>query len=165
MIERIASIEALLSNSEFASILDADVEIFVNASWGWTTATPVVTVFAAADQGRPAVAVGFLVGFSDEQGEPGQMWIHRLPATGNQPGEIQSTVEPGGQVILPGVPVEGGARAYLNETEIAVVVDHSNFTTTIAIPDTAEGTVAITISTATPELSAVQTFVLTISTE
>jgi len=135
---------------------------FVNASWGRTTATPVVTVFAGADQGRPAVAVGFLVGFSDEQGEPGQMWIHRLPTADNQ---FQSTVDPGGEVTLSGVPVEGGARAYLNETEIAVVVDHSNFTTTIAIPNTAEGTVALTLSTATPELSAVQTFVLTISTE
>ncbi len=165
VIERIASIEALLSNPEFASILDADVEIFVNASWGWTAATPVVTVFAGADQGRPAVAVGFLVGFSNEQGEPGQMWIHRLPTADDQSDEIQSTVDAGGQITLPGVPVEGGARAYLNETEIPVVIDHSNFTTTIAIPDTGEGTVAITLSTATPELPAVQTFVLTISTE
>jgi len=161
---RIALIEALVSNPEFASILDAEVEIFVNASWGWTRAAPVVTVFSRADEQHPASAAGFLVGFSDEQGEPGQIWIHRLPTEESQPGDIESIVEPGGQVTLPGVPVEGGARAYLNETEIPVVVDYSNFTTTITIPDTAEGTVAITLSTATPELSAIQTFVLTIST-
>jgi hypothetical protein len=164
VIDRVPSIEALLSNPEFTSILDDDVEIFVNASWGRTNAAPVVTVFAGAGEKRPAVAVGFLVGFSDEQGEPGQMWIHRLPTEDSQPGApIQSTVDPGGQVTLPGVPVEGGGRAYLNETEISVVVDHSNLTTTITIPDTAEGTVAITLSTATPELSAVQVFVLTIN--
>lgn len=162
VVDRVALIETLLSDPEFASILEADFETFVNASWGWTYASPVVTVFARADEQRPAGAAGFLVGFSDGQGEPGQMWIQRLPTAINRWGEIKSIVEPGGQVTLPGVPVEGGARAYLNETEIPVVVDHSNLTTSIAIPDTAEGTVAITLSTATPELSAAQAFVLTI---
>ncbi len=164
VVDRVALIETLLPDPRFASILDADIETFVNASWGWTDASPVVTVFAHANEQRPAVAVGFLLGFSDEQGEPGQMWIQRLPNPDGKPGDIESVVEPGGHVIVPGVPVEGGARAYLNGTEIPVVIDHSNFTTTIDIPETAEGTVAITLSTATPELSAVQTFVLTIST-
>ncbi len=165
--DRVPFIEALLSDSAFASLLEADVQTFVNASSEWPDASPVVTVLAPAGAHGPAVAVGFLVGDSDlgypvEGGEPDQMWIYRLPSVADRPDEVGSVVEPGEEIVLPTVPVEGVARAYLNGTEIPATVDYTGSTTSIQIPDSVEGTVAITVSLATPELSAVRAFALTI---
>ncbi len=164
--DRVAAVEDLLADPTFSSLLDVDLEVFVNASWSWTDPAPVVTVFSKGD-GDDAAAAGFLVGHSvgplGEQGEPAQLWIHRIPSYTDRFDPIPSVVEPGAEIVLPFVPVEGSARAYVNETEIPVTVDHGDNSTTITIPETVRGTVAVTVSSATPELSAVDTFAVTVA--
>jgi len=163
--ERIPSIEWLLADPTFARILDDEAETFVTSSWGWTAAMPVVTLLAPRNGGDPPVAVAFLMGGSEEQGEPGTMWIHRLPDLDDvaDPEIAGSFAEPGQTIVVPGVPVEGGARAYVDGREIAVDVDHVHLTMAIKLPDDVEGDVAITLSTAAPELPGARAFALTVS--
>jgi len=78
---RIPFIEKLLAEPGFSRILGAGTKTFVTASWAWTTAGPVVTLLSPRAGDDPPVAAAFLAGFSEEQGDPGTMWIHRLPST------------------------------------------------------------------------------------
>jgi hypothetical protein len=60
-------------------IVEGNTESFVLASWGWTSASPVVTVLAPGTGDDPPVAVAFLTGFAEEQADPDTMRIQRLP--------------------------------------------------------------------------------------
>ena len=165
--EKSPFIEQLLADPAIMRILGTPTEAFVTASWGGTTATPVVTVLAPRNGDDPPVAVAFLTGFSEEHGDPDRMWIHRLPLAdaSTEPDVPGAFAQPGQQIVIPGVPVEGGARAYINGREIPIEIDQRNLTMTITIPTDARGDVAVTISTATPELPGAQAFALTIGVD
>lgn len=174
--DRIPHVAALADDPIFARVLDDRTETIVNASWGWTAVSPVVTVLAPRSGDEPPAAVAFLVGTSEdwtggvERTEPGRLWIHRLPTVGVGPDSEANVaaggfVEPGQRIVVPGVPVEGDARAYLGGQEIPLAVDNTELTMSFTIPDDAEGDVAVTISTATPELPGVHAFAWTVRPE
>jgi hypothetical protein len=160
--ERIPYIEELLSDPAFTRILGAGTEIVVTPSWGFSTAAPVVTVLAPRHGDDPPVAVAFLVGGLEQ--DPETVWIHRLPATGDgsMQGLAGSRVEPGQEIVIPGVPIEGGARAFVGRDEIPVAVDLENSTMAITVPEGVDGDIAVTISTATPELPGADAFAVTV---
>lgn len=162
--EKVHFIKRLLADPAITRILEGNTEAFVTASWGWTTADPVVTVLAPRDGDDPPVAVAFLAGFAQEKNEPEAMRIQRLPQRDGspEPDVAGSFAKSGQQIEMPGVALEGGARAYINSREIAIGVDHVNLTMTITLPEDVEGDVAITVSTATPELPGAHAFALTI---
>jgi hypothetical protein len=157
-------VAALRADPAIIRILEDHAETFVTASWGSTAATPVVTALAPRDGDDPAVAVAFLTGFSEEHGDPEVMWIHRLPQTDDAaaPSVAGSVAEPGRRVEIPGVPLEGGARAYVDSREIPIDVDLASLIMRITLPEDVEGDVAVTVSTATGELPGAQAFALTI---
>lgn len=163
--ERVPFIADLVANRIINRILFSDATTtFVTSSTD--EFGQVVTVLDARDADNPPAAIAFLTGWSAEQGRPGEMWIQRLPL---QPGTSEvldlapdSFVEPGQELVLPGVPVEGGARAFVNNSEIPVEVDHSNLTTTVTVPADAEGDVAITVVRSSPELPGVYAFAVTV---
>lgn len=162
--EKTPFIEGLRADPAITRILKGNTEAFVTASPGWTTAHPVVTVLAPRDGDEPPVAVAFLTGFPRGQSDPEAMRIQRLPQRDGptEPDVAWSFAESGQQIEVPGFPVEGGARAYINSREIVIDVDHENFTMTITLPEDVEGDVAITVSTSTPELPDAHAFALTI---
>ena len=73
--------------------------------------------------------------------------------------EIDTTVSPGEQIVIPGVPVEGGGRAFLGDREVPLEVDYEALEMRVTFPP---GTTVriLTISTATPELPTASAFVL-----
>lgn len=82
--------------------------------------------------------------------------IQRLPSGGQADAftpATGATVAPGGVITFDGVPIEGGARAYLNGTELAdVTVDHEALTTSMRLPDELPEMVILTFTAATPEV-------------
>ena len=159
-----AAIEALVADPAFSRILDGDTDSFVTASWGWSTAFPVVTVLAPRDGDDPPAAVAFLTGSSGEGAGAEGMSILRLPSmdAASEPDAAGSVAEPGQQIVIPGAPLEGGARAYTAGREVSVDVDLASLTMTITLPADIAGDVAITVSAATPELPSAHAFALTI---
>lgn len=163
--ERVPFIADLMANRIISRILVSDATMtFVTSSTD--ELGQVVTVLDARDAENPPTAIAFLTGWSAEQGRPGEMWIRRLPL---QPGTGEvldlapdSFVDPGRELVISGVPVEGGARAFANDSEIPVEVDHSNLTTTVTVPADAEGDIAITIVRSSPELPGVYAFAVTV---
>jgi hypothetical protein len=125
---------------------------------GWTvvpsagfSAYPVVTVATANDGGR---AAAFVLSASSSDSPA---LIQRLPNIVAQdrvtpaPGSL---VNPGDTITFGFIPVEGGARAFIDGTEIDVTVDHDSLTTSVVLPDELPGVVVLTITLATPELPA-----------
>lgn len=163
--ERVPYVEALLANPTFARILVSDTTTtFVTPSTD--DAGQVVTVLDARSGEDPPAAIAFLTGWSAEQGDAGELWIHRLPlqeaATDAPELPAGSYAAPGQDIVVRGLPVEGGARAFVGEREIPVDVDHERFTMTVTIPADAEGDIAVTLVIASPELPAVRAFAVTV---
>lgn len=162
--EKVGFIEELMADPAMVRVLEGDPEVFVTASWGWTSAAPVVTVLIPRAGDQPPVAVAFLAGIFEEVGDTGRMLIHRIPQVADPFGAefAGSSVSAGQRLDLPGTPVEGGARAYVNGREIPVDIDYKAMQMSITIPDDIEGDVAITLSAATPELPGAQAFAVTV---
>lgn len=163
--DRLPYIEELLADPTFTRILESDSTLtFVVPSTG--EGGQVVTVLDARTDENPPAAIAFLTGWSDEQGSPGHMWIHRLPLQSPTDAEVDlpagAYVQPGQDIVVPGVPLEGGARAFLNDQEVPVEVDYDNLDMTISIPDDVEGDIAVTIVTSSPELPGVRAFAVTV---
>lgn len=163
--ERVKHIEDLMADPTFARILVSDTTTtYVTPSTD--EASQVVTVLDARTGENPPAAIVFLTGWSAEQGSPGEMWIHRLPLQEPTTDKVDvpagSYVAPERKIVVPGVPVEGGARAFVNEQEIPVGVDYENLTMTITIPTDAEGDISVTVVTSSPELPGVRAFAVTV---
>lgn len=163
--DRIPYVEHLIADPTFARILDSEATTtFVTPSTD--DAGQVVTILDARDGDSTPAAIAFLTGWSGEQGSPGTMWIHRLPldppTTDTVGLPAGAYVEAGQDIVVPGVPLEGGARAFLDDREVPVEVDHQDLTMTIAIPEDVEGDVAVTVVTSSPELPGVRAFAVTV---
>ena len=154
-------LEELLSDADIMRLLESSPRTFETAST--SEGMPVVTVSAPGETGKPPAAVAFLTGFSRERADSKTFMILRLPAsdrTGRSPSS--SAVEEGDQIEFPGVPVEGGARAYVDGAEVPVGVDHVSTVLRVNLPAGVRGDVVITLSMASPELPTVYAFPITI---
>lgn len=137
-----------------------DVVVTVTPSWSFTKPTPVVTVSTGFDTDGGIVATAFLVDPDQPLGFDGGP-IHRVQTVGDTP-EIDTTVAPGEQIVIPGVPVEGGARAFLGDAEVLLEIDHDALEMRVTYPQ--DTTVRVlTISNATPELPTATAFVLDVT--
>ncbi|MGB5756606.1 MAG: hypothetical protein WBM50_06800 [Acidimicrobiales bacterium] len=139
------SIDGLISDFGWLST-EPDLEYLVVPSWGWTVAAPVVVVSS------PGRAAAFLVGY-DVAGNPSE--IVRLPSPAPAPDPPEGTMVAAGDIItLPGVSVEGGARAFVDDIEIPAEVDHERLVTTAQLPDELPESFVLTVTRATPEFPA-----------
>lgn len=143
----------------------ADPTTFVSPA---TDDTGVVVTFLEPRNGdTPPAAAAFLVGRNYDQGSTDTSWrIHRLPLDPPTTASVElpagSYVESGQKIIVPGVPLEGGARAFANGEEILIEVDYDNLSMAITIPDDVEGDLAVTVVTSSPELPGVRAFAVTV---
>lgn len=163
--ERIPHVEDLAADPTFARILESDTTTtFVVPSTD--EGGQVVTVLDARQGENAPAAIAFLTGWSGEQGNAGTMWIQRLPLDSPTTDTVDlpagSYVQRGQDIVVPGVPSEGGARAFIGDQEVPVEVDYDNLVMTITIPDDADGDVAVTIVTPSPELPGVHAFAVTV---
>jgi hypothetical protein len=163
--ERVPFVEELVNDATFAQALASEATtMFVTPSTQVGTGASVVTMLDARSGDDPPTAFAFLVGWSDEPGDRGGMRILRLPLAG---GSVQpdlppgSLVRPGQEVVVPGVPVEGGARGYLNGAEVPVTVDREHMTMSFVVPQI-EGDTAVTLAVDTPEVPDVRAFAVTV---
>jgi hypothetical protein len=157
-------VEQLAEYPPFARIIASDtVTMFVMPSTA-NRGGHVITIMDPRSGDSPPVAVAFLTGLSGDDDDE-RWWIHRLPAIDAAAGAALSDdgyVEPGEQVVVPGLPVEGGVRGFVNSTEVPVKVDLENETFTIIVPPEASGDIAVTFVVSTPEEPLVRTFAATV---
>jgi hypothetical protein len=119
----------------------------------------VVTAVVRTDAANRREAAAFVVAGTpgSPRGTPAK--IQRLPAQGQDvrpaPG---GAIAPGQPLVLSGVPVEGGAVAYVNGDEVPATVDHGAMTTTVVVPPSAGGEAVVTLVLATPELPVAHSF-------
>lgn len=152
-----AVFEKFLIDFEWAKRTD-DIGWSVVAAGGFGT-SPVVTVV----DNNYGMAAAFVL--SPSSGDfPVQ--IQRLPEPAPASDRIDpplgSVVKPGDVITFSGIPVEGGARAYIWINEIEnVTVDHETLTTSIVLPDDLPEIVVVTLSLATPELPGAMALVFT----
>lgn len=162
--ERVQYVEQLAEYPPFARILAADMTTtFVTPSLGGYN-RQVVAVLAPRSDGVPPAAVAFLTGPSGE-GDAERMWIQRLPAidaAANAELSDDGYLEPGEQVTVPGLPVEGGVRGFVNGVEIPVEVDQEGEQFSVVVPDNASGDIALILVVATPEEPIVHSYAATI---
>jgi len=125
-----------------------DPELLVVPSFAFVEAAPIVTV---ANSGEPGVRVPSFVLSIRQSGEP--VRIERLPTIDLPPNPLPvSAVESGEIVAFDVFPIEGSARAFLDEQEIGVAVDWELGTVNILLPDELPQTFTITVTFATPEI-------------
>lgn len=134
-------------------LADDDPEILVTPSVATVTVeptvVPVATVVADVDGARRAAAFVF----TDPTAGP-QLRIDRLPTeTVPLSPEPGASVEPGAVVVVATVPVEGGARAFINGLEVPSSLDLEGHTIIVPIPVDIAGDAVLTVSVATPESS------------
>ncbi len=145
---------AFLADFDWLTI-EGGLGFFVVPSFGFTVASPVVTVFSVGDTLRAASFVMSL----PEDGIP--LLIDRLPQAWSQVGDdLPVEVGPDNTLIVEGVPTEGGARAFLGYDELEVVVDYDSSTTNIQLPDDLPADGVITFTSATPEVPAAMAIVV-----
>jgi hypothetical protein len=150
-----------LATDPILSILaQEEVVVTVTPSWSFTEPAPVVTASTDRDTGVGLVAAAFLVDPRQPLGFDGGS-IHRVQTVEDTP-EIDTTAAPGEQIVIPGVPVEGGARAFLGDVEVPIEVDYEALEMRVTYPpDTAAR--VLTISSATPELPTATAFPLDVT--
>jgi hypothetical protein len=153
--ERIPFIEELLTRLDFPRIVNQEgTEMFVTPSWGWTGADPVVTVLAPREGLNLPVAAAFTVDIPADDTD-GPIGIRQLPRMDFpwSPDTGVTYTETTGVVEVTGLgPVEGGVRAFVNDTEVPVAIDLEAGTMTFTLPDgVGESDVAVTLSIASPE--------------
>lgn len=124
----------------------------VTPSFSFGDPTPVVTVIGRSADGEVEHAIAFVVARDEDDDVSTLPLIVRLPgplADATPPSG--STVSPGETVALPGLPLEGGATAYIDGTEVPIDVDYEAQETTVTVPDLRGGDFVLTVSLATPE--------------
>lgn len=162
--ERVQYVELLAEYPPFARILNSDTTTtFVTPALNNDNAQ-VVTILDARSTNSAPVAVAFLTELRNEDGHE-RMWIQRLPpfdanATPELPND--GFVEAGRQIVVPGLPVEGDVRGFVNGDEVPVEADLENETFTVVVPPDASGDIAVTLVVSTPEEPIVRTFAATV---
>lgn len=126
-----------------------DPQLLVVPSFAFVEAAPVVTV---AKSGEPDVrAPSFVLSIPQDVGP---VMIERLPTIDLPPSPLPvSAVEPGEILAFDVFPIEGIARAFLNEQEIGVAVDWELRTINVLLPDKLPQTFTLTVTFATPEIA------------
>lgn len=150
-------VSELADDPVLSTLAREEVVVVVTPSWAFTDPASIVTVSTGEGTEGLLVAAAFLVDTRRLPGFDGGP-IHRVQTVGGTP-EIDTTVAPGEQLVIPDVPVEGGGRAFLGDREIPLEVDHDAFEMRITYPPEATARI-LTISTATPELPTATAFVL-----
>jgi Galactose oxidase, central domain len=162
--ERVQYVELLAEYPPFVGIVASDTTTtFVTPSLD-NDDGHVVTILGPRTADGPPVAVAFLTGLSGEGGAE-RWWIQRLPATDSTANAELSDdgyVEPGEQVVVPGLPLEGGVRGFVNGVEVPVEADTENEQFIVAVPEQASGDIALTFVVATPEEPIVRAFAATV---
>jgi hypothetical protein len=162
--ERVQYVEQLGEYPPFARVVAAETTTtFVTPSLDGHN-RQVVTVLAPRSDGVPLAAVAFVTGPSGE-GDAERMWIQRLPAiddAANAELSDDGYLEPGEQVTVPGLPVEGSVRGFVNGVEIPVEADQESEKFSIVVPDNASGDIALNFVVATPEEPIVRSYAATI---
>lgn len=162
--ERVQYIELLAEYPPFARILNSGTTTtFVTPSLDDDNGQ-VVTILDARSTNSSPVAVAFLTELRAGDGDE-RMWIQRLPPTdANATPELPDDgyVQPGQRVVVPGLPIEGGVRGFVNGDEVPVEADLENETLTVVVPPGASGDIAVTFVVATPEHPIVRTFAATV---
>ena len=102
-------------------------------------------------------AIAFVVARDDDGDASTLPPILRLPGPKAEPTPSNgATVSPGDTIALPGLPVEGGATAYIDGAEVPVDVDYDAQETRVTVPELRRNDFVLTISLATPEEPAAQ---------
>src|SRR5699024_1382809 len=113
--ERAQYVQPLAEYPPFARIVASDsMTMFVTPSMDGDE-SHVVTMMDPRSGDSPPVAVAFLTGLAGD-GDGERWWIQRLPAIDAAASAELSDdgyVEPGQQVVVPGLPVEGGVRGFV----------------------------------------------------
>ena len=126
-----------------------DRKVFVTTAAGFTPPL-VVTMTVPSAVEKPKRAQAFVVG---QKLDGDKMKILRMdltePPITPLPGAL---IKPGDRVVLDGLPVEGGALAYVDDVEIAVDIDHEKVQTSVKVPGVNKSEIVITFSLATPEV-------------
>ncbi|MGI9601504.1 MAG: neocarzinostatin apoprotein domain-containing protein [Acidimicrobiales bacterium] len=142
--DREAGLAAMVE--EFPWITGAISDLYVNPPNTFRGAEAAVTVMSVDG----AQAASFVL--ADETDEGLAIW--RLPFLDQSEPAAGSRVSGGDIITFPGVAVEGGSRAFIGETEVAVVSDHEGLQTHVALPDELEpGVLVLTLTSASPEIS------------
>ena len=144
--------EALEPFRSLGGLFGVGTRLFALPSAGFEV-LPIVTVVSAPDQGAPRAAA-FVVGQPRQvENLSDRPLIERVPGAADgadpPPGTL---VAPGDRISVPGVPVEGGARAFIDDREVDAVVDLATNTTGITVPDHVQDAFVLTVSMASPEL-------------
>lgn len=137
-----------------------EVVVTVTPSWSFTEPGPIVTASTGLDTDAGVVAAAFLVDSRQPLGFAGGP-IHRVQTVAETP-KIDTTVASGEQIVIPGVPVEGGGRAFLGDAEVPLEVDYDALEMRVTYPPDTSVRV-LTISLATPELPTATAFVLDVT--
>jgi len=139
-------LELIRVMDSYAWLSNEDVRLVVVPSFARLEAQPVVTVVSGD------LATTFVMSLP-VAGEP--LRIERLPNTEDfdvlvspSPG---STVNPGDTIVFGTMPLEGGSRAFLEDQELVVVVDHEALTTSVVLPEQLPAEFVLTLTGATPE--------------
>lgn len=156
----------LLRDPVLRRLVDEEVVVTVTPSWSFTAPAAVVTASTGFDSLDGPVVAAFLVDRDLPLGFEGGP-IQRVQTMQDTP-EIDTTVRPGEEIVIPGLPVEGGARAHLGDLEIPVDVDYDAQVMRVTYPTDTDvggrslglGVRVLTLSVATPELPTATAFVL-----
>lgn len=135
--------------------IEGGLGFFVVPSFGFTVASPVVTVFSVGDT---LSAASFVMSLPEDGT---QFLIERLPQPWPEAGaELSVELGPNNTLKVLGVPIEGGARAFLGYDELEVTVNQESLTTTIQLPDDLPTDAVVTFTSATPEVPAAMAIAL-----
>lgn len=140
-------------------VADADPDVFVLPSPGFTAAVPVVTV--RTGEGTDARAVAFVVGVDGSGAR-----IERLPwpdqdgvPTAGGWTTIDGVAVPGGRrVQVWAWSIEGGVRVFVDGDEVPTTYDDLLGTVLVTIPEGPPGAVTVTVVSSTPELPGATTW-------
>lgn len=125
----------------------------VTPSFSFSDPYPVVTMAGRSIDDEVEHAIAIVVA-RDVDDDPSTLpLIVRLPAADPETSPPNgSTVARGDTVSLPGLPVEGGATAYIEGSKVPIQIDYEAQETTVVIPDVLPGDyLVLTVSLATPE--------------
>lgn len=154
----------LLRDPVLRRLVEEEVVVTVTPSWTFTAPAPaaVVTASTGFDSPDGPVVAAFLVDRDLPLGFEGGP-IQRVQTVQDTP-EVETTVMPGEEIVIPGLPTEGGARAHLGDLEIPVEVDYDAQVMRVTYPTDAEVVAVrvLTLSIATPEQATATAFVLNV---
>ncbi len=152
----VAAVERFRTENEWA-LHPVAVQMTVTPSFSWGEPNPVVTVVERSREGDVEHAMAFVVARDDDEDASTLPLIVRLPdpeptiASPKVTTPNGAVVSPGDSVFVAGLPVEGGATAYIDGAEVPVAVDDGAGGVRVTIPEVRRGDLVLTVSLATPE--------------